>query len=152
MRFFIVALVALALVPGLTGTAGAAGYQVVGKEECTCSPLVARGVYPDTLNKLHQAVYFPTLIAAVDQVAMDLKSVVTHFVEGPAAESQESASSAEETQAVQEKSASPAQEKVQKERKPAKEEKPAALKKKKSTHSLKKSSKKKRIKVPSGAK
>ncbi len=153
MRFLVVAIVALALVPGLTGIAGAAGYQVVGKEECDCSPLVARGIYPDTLNKLHQAVYFPTVISAVDQVAMDLKSVVTHFVVGDAAESQESTSSAEETKAVQEKSAPPAEEKVQKQEKPTKEEKPATLKKKKSTRSLKQiDKKKKKIKVPSRTK
>ena len=153
MRFLVVAIVALALVPGFIGTAGAAGYQVVGKEACDCSPLVARGVYPDTLNKLHQAVYFPTVIAAVDQVAMDLKSVVTHFVVGSPAESQESTPSAEEIKTIQEKSASPAEEKVQKDEKPAKEEKPATLKKKKSTRSLKQSdSKKKKIKVPSRAK
>ena len=33
MRFVVVAIVALALVTGLTGFAGAAGYQVVGKED-----------------------------------------------------------------------------------------------------------------------
>jgi hypothetical protein len=153
MRFVVVAIVALALVTGLSGFAGAAGYQVVGKEDCNCSPLVARGIYPDTLNKLHQAVYFPTVIAAVDQVAMDLKSVVTHFVVGGVPEEQESASSTEETKAIQEKSAPAAEEKVQKKEKPAKEEKPATLKKKKSTRSVKQvDTKKKKIKVPSRAK
>ena len=110
-------------------------------------------MYPDTLNKLHQAVYFPTVVAAVDQVAMDLKSVVTHFVVGDAAESQESTSSAEETRASRKSPRPPAEEKVQKDEKPTKEEKPATLKKKKSTRSLKQSdSKKKKIKVPSRAK
>jgi hypothetical protein len=153
MRFLVVAVVALAMVSGLSGTAGSAGYQVVGKEECDCSPLVARGVYPDTLNKLHQAVYFPSVISVVDQLAMDLKSFVTHFMVGSAPESQESVTPTEDTKAVKEKSAPPAEEKLQKEEKPAKEETPAAVKKKKSPHQQKQiDKKKKKIKVPPRAK
>lgn len=149
MRFLVVAIVTLALVPGLVGTALSAGYQVVGKEPCNCSPLVARGIYPDTLNKLHDAVYFPTVLAAVDQVAMDLKSVVTHLAAAPAEEAQESGVASEDVKAAPQKSTT--EEKIQKEEK-AKEAPPAAVKKKakkKTTHSNKRSSKKhKKIKVP----
>lgn len=152
MRFFVVAIVTLALVPALVGTAFPAGYQVVGKEPCDCSSLVARGIYPDTLNKLHDAVYFPTVLAAVDHVAMDLKSVVTHLAAAPSAEAQESGVSAEDTKVAPEKSASPKEEKIQKEEK-AKEAAPATVKKKKAkkktTHSIKRNSKSQRkIKVP----
>jgi hypothetical protein len=152
MRFLVVAIVTLALVPGLIGTARSAGYQVVGKEDCDCSSLVARGVYPDTLNKLHQAVYFPTVISAVDRVAMDLKSVVTHLAASPAAEPQESTLPTEETKIGPEKAAPPAEQKIQKEEK-AKEATPATTKKKKAnkktTQSIKrKSTNKKQIKVP----
>jgi hypothetical protein len=152
MRFLVVAIVTLALVPGLVGTACSAGYQVVGKEDCDCSSLVARGVYPDTLNKLHQAVYFPTVISAVDRVAMDLKSVVIHLAAGPAAEPQESTVQEEDTKVAPEKATPPAEEKIRKEEK-AKEATPATTTKKKikkkTTQGIKKDGKpKKQIKVP----
>jgi hypothetical protein len=49
---------------------------VVGKECPDCSPLVARGIYPDSLNVIKEAFVLPQLVAALDQVAVEVRTAV----------------------------------------------------------------------------
>jgi outer membrane biosynthesis protein TonB len=58
--------------------ADAVGYVVVGKEECSCNPLVARGIIPDPLNQLQEAFVFPTLVSAVDRLAVDVRELLAN--------------------------------------------------------------------------
>lgn len=75
MRSFVVAALVCVLLGGLyPGTAGAVGLYAVGKEDCSCSPLVARGVIPDTLNKIHEALFLPQLAGALDKAALNIKA------------------------------------------------------------------------------
>lgn len=80
MRLPAVTVVVCAIFLGaLAEHAGAAGFYVVGKEDCKCSPLVARGIVPDTLNKLKEAFVFPSLVVVVERVAGEIKSIVSQF-------------------------------------------------------------------------
>jgi hypothetical protein len=77
MRSFVVAAAMCVLLGALLpGTAGAVGLYVVGKEDCDCSPLVARGIYPDTLNKIQEAVAFPQIAVALDRVAVEVRGML----------------------------------------------------------------------------
>jgi protoporphyrinogen oxidase len=77
MRSFVVAAALCAFLGALVpGTVGAVGLYVVGKEDCDCSPLVARGIYPDTLNKIQEAVAFPQIALALDRVAVELRGML----------------------------------------------------------------------------
>ncbi len=64
------------------GNSQAVGLYVVGKEDCDCSPLVARGIVPDTLNKLKEAFVLPQMIQALDWIALEIKGMVANL--GPA--------------------------------------------------------------------
>ncbi|MBM4328113.1 MAG: hypothetical protein FJ118_13235 [Deltaproteobacteria bacterium] len=77
--FLIVAAICVLLPLVLPMGAQAAGMIVVGKEECKCSPLVAQGVAPDTLNKLGHAFGFPSLFRAVDRIAGEVKNMLAQF-------------------------------------------------------------------------
>ena len=80
MRSFVtVAAICVLLSSVLPVGAQAAGMIVKGKEECKCSPLVARGVVPDTLNKLSHAFIFPSLFRAVDLIAGEVKNMLAQF-------------------------------------------------------------------------
>jgi hypothetical protein len=75
MRSFVVAALVCVLLGGLIpGTAGAVGLYAVGKEDCSCSPLTVRGIVPDTLNKIHEALFFPQVAGMLDRVAMNIKA------------------------------------------------------------------------------
>lgn len=80
MRSLVVA-GALALMAGVLGVQGAlaTGYVAVGKEECKCDPLIARGVVPDTLNKLHHALFFPTIISLLDKISVEGRAILAQF-------------------------------------------------------------------------
>lgn len=134
MRSLVVALIACMLVVGaLAQRSEAVGFQVVGKEECKCSPLVARGIVPDTLNKLKEAFVFPSLVVAVERVAGEFRAVVSQFGAGPMA-------------AVEPEVPPPSVEKKTEVKKEPVRMKPVKEKKKKSAE--KKSTTKRRIKQP----
>ncbi len=74
----------------------AAGVYAVGKEECNCSSLVARGIIPDSLNKLKEAIFFPELSLAVQNLAEEFRSALIHLAPKPAAASLADASNAKD--------------------------------------------------------
>lgn len=63
----------------------AVGLTAVGKEDCICSPLVERGIVPDTLNKLKLAFEFPQLAMVLDRLALDVRGILGQFGVGPQA-------------------------------------------------------------------
>ena len=87
----------------------------MGKEECTCNPLVARGIIPDPLNSLKEAVTFPQVGPALDQMAAGVKELIGQFGAPP---------SNGATAAVAPEELKEQKEKPSLEEKPAKEEKP----------------------------
>jgi len=151
MRSFIIAvLVTIALAAACVGNVHAVGLYAVGKEDRNCSPLVARGIIPDPLNKLHEVLLFPQLAMILDKIAIGIKDMVGQ-AGGPAALApEEEIKRGEEAQELKEK---PTTEKMPgKEEVVPKEEKPAiekkSIKKKKPAVQLKKDQKKKRVKIP----
>jgi hypothetical protein len=151
MRRMVVAMVCLALVAGFSATAGAVGLQAVGKEQCNCSPLVARGIIPDTMNQIHDALYFPTLMGVLDHVAVDVRTLVEQIGSPEVAEA-EAPPAKEEIKQSTEKARS--EEKVEKSEKTGKEEKAIKEqtkrngKKKPVTHAKKPVKKAPKVKVP----
>jgi hypothetical protein len=145
MRSFVIAVAAICLATALMGNAFAVGLYVVGKEECDCSPLVAQGIVPDTLNKLKEAFLFPQIAAVLDRVGQEVRAVLSGF--GPtSAQAAEPPTVTEQTDG---------KEKAAVEKPPAKEEKPAVekpAKSKKPTAKLKgiekKKKKEKKVKKP----
>ena len=116
MRSFLIAVaVCIVLVASFPGMADAVGLYTVGKEECNCSPLVARGIKPDVLNKLGEAFAFPEIALALDRLALAVRGSLSQFEAPEPAAVEEPATPEEEAPAVKEKE---------------KEEKPAAVKKK----------------------
>jgi hypothetical protein len=77
MRRFAIALV-VSCVLGIcsAGSADAVGFYVVGKEDCQCSPLVARGIVPDTLNKLKEAFFFPQVGVVLENFASEVRAML----------------------------------------------------------------------------
>jgi len=76
------AAVCLLLAWALAGNAAAVGLQAVGKEPCSCDPLVGRGIVPDTLNKLKSAVDFPQIPVFLDYLAADVRTVLSQIGTG----------------------------------------------------------------------
>jgi hypothetical protein len=153
MRSFIIAvLVTIALAAACVGNVHAVGLYAVGKEECNCSPLVARGIIPDPINKLHEALLLPQLAMILDKIAIGIKDMIGQTGGPSAATSEEEIKRGEEAQELKEKPA--IEKKSDKEDIAPKEEKPAVEKKsikKKPAMQLKKDSgkkKKKRVPVP----
>jgi len=104
MRSFVATAVLCVLLGGLVpGAADAVGLYAVGKEDCTCSPLVARGVVPDTLNKIHEAVAFPQIAVALDNVALHVKGLLDQGAGTTTAALSEPTGVSEEAPALKEK-------------------------------------------------
>jgi hypothetical protein len=154
MRSFIIAvLVTIALAAACVGNVHAVGLYAVGKEECNCSPLVARGIIPDPLNKLHEALLLPHLAMVLDKIAMGIRDMVGQTSGPYAVAPEEEIKRGEEAPELKEKPAiekkSGKEEIAPKEEKPATEKK--SIKKKKPSMQLKKDDgkkKKKRVKIP----
>ncbi|HMK33798.1 MAG TPA: hypothetical protein VK463_01940 [Desulfomonilaceae bacterium] len=144
MRSISIALVSICLAAALVGNSYAVGLYVVGKEDCDCSPLVARGIVPDTLNKMKEAFLFPQIAEVLDRIGIEVKAMLAGLGPAPA--------EAAETPAITEQTEGKA--KTEMEKAPAKEEKPAVekpAKHKKPTAELKKVEKKKtkkKVKMP----
>ncbi len=140
----IVAAIFVVLTTVWIGHSQAAGLYVVGKEDCDCSSLTARGIVPDTLNKLKEAFLLAHIAAALDKVAVEIKGMVDQFGKPPVVEATavppETAD--KEKTAVEEK---PAKEKPTIDKKSEKKVKKAGFQNAKAD----KSKKKKRVKVPS---
>ena len=80
MRYVVVAgaVILIAAVAGVQ-CAGAVGYDVLGKEKCRCDPLVARGILPDTANKLWEMLFIPKLGSILDHIAVNGKAMLAQF-------------------------------------------------------------------------
>jgi hypothetical protein len=97
MRSFLIAgMLCVVLAFACTTGSQAAGVYAVGKEECNCSSLVARGIIPDSLNKLKEAIFFPELSLAVQGLAEEFRSVLMHLAPKPPAASLVDASNAKD--------------------------------------------------------
>ena len=128
MRSYIIAvLVTIALATACVGNVYAVGVYTVGKEECNCSPLVARGIIPDPINKLHEALLFPHLAIVLDKIAIALKDMVGQIGTPPTAAFEEAIKKGEEASELKGKAA--IEKKPGKEEVLPKEEKPAIEKK-----------------------
>ena len=153
MRSFTIAvMVTIVLATACVGNVYAVGLYAVGKEQCNCSPLVARGIIPDPLNKLKEALVCSQLAQVLDKIVVELKGMVAQ-VGAPSVGAYEEATKEEEIQGIKEKPT--LEKKPGKEEGPAKEEKPAIEKKsikgKKPALQLKKDEtkkKKRRVKIP----
>jgi hypothetical protein len=103
MRYVVVA-GAVILIAAVAGVqyAGAVGYDVLGKEKCSCDPLVARGVLPDTANKLWEVLFIPKLGFILDRIAVEGKAMLAQFgaAEQPEVQATTSAPSGTETVAA----------------------------------------------------
>jgi len=142
----IVAAVFVALATVWVGNAQAVGLYAVGKEDCDCSPLTARGIVPDTLNKLQEAFLLSHIAAALDKVAVEIRGMVDQIGKPPITEA------ATTPPELPDKTEKPAiTEKPEKDTKPTIDKKSEKTGKKIGIKSAKadKSKKKKRVKVPS---
>ncbi len=142
---------AIALATACVGNVHAVGLYAVGKEECNCSPLVARGIIPDPLNRLHEALLLPQLAMILDKIAVGIKDMVGQIGTAPTVAPEEEIKRGEEAPELKAKPTfekKPGKEEISpKEEKPAIEKK--SIKKKKPALHLKKDQKKKRrVKVP----
>ena len=148
--FMITVVVTIALATACVGNVHAVGVYAVGKEECNCSPLVARGIIPDPLNKLHEVLLFPQIAMVLDKIAMGIKDMVGQAGGPSAVAPEEEIKRGEEAQELKEKPAT--EKKPGKEEISPKEEKPAiekkSIKKKKPAVQLKKDGGKKKKRVP----
>lgn len=101
MRYMVVA-GAVVLIAAVAGVqyAAAVGYDVVGKEKCSCDPLVARGALPDTVNKLHEALFVPKIAFILDRIAVEGRAMLAQFGAGAQPEVQETAAAPSSTEAV----------------------------------------------------
>jgi len=152
MRSFIIAvMVTIALAAACVGNVYAVGVYAVGKEDRNCSPLVARGIIPDPLNKLHEVLLFPQLAMILDKIAVGIKDMVSQVGMPPTAAFDEAIKKGEEASELKEKPA--IEKKPGKEEISPKEEKPATEKqsikgKKPGVQSKKDQKKKRRVKIP----
>ena len=136
MRSHIIALaICVSLWTGFLANAHAAGYYSVGKEDCNCSPLVARGIMPDTLNQLVEALAFPKIGWAFERLATEIKLIASQFGPKPTPEIADAIEKKEVSAEIEEP--------IKVEKKPVLREKKGKVKK-----TAKETSKKKRVKVP----
>ena len=141
----IAAALCVALATVWSGSAQAVGLYVVGKEDCNCSPLAARGIVPDPLNKMTEALLLPQFAEVLDRIALEIKGMLDQIGKPPVAET---AAVAPEAEVTKEKPA--LEEKPAKEEKAAVEKKPEKKAKKASLQSAKEDKKKKKkVKMPS---
>jgi hypothetical protein len=146
--------VSIVLAIACVGNVHAVGLYAVGKEECNCSPLVARGIIPDPLNKLKEALLLPQMAMVLDKIVVEIKGMIGQVGGPSAAASEEAIKQGEEAPELKEKQA--IEKKGSKEEvSPPKEEKPALEKKpirkpKPALHLKKDDGKKKkrRVKIP----
>src|SRR5208283_2406316 len=94
-----------------------------------------RGIIPDPLNKLHEALLFPQLAMILDKIAVGIKDMVGQVGMPPTAASEEAIKKGEDASELKEKptiekkpgkeEVSPKEEKPAIEKKPNKKKKPA---------------------------
>jgi outer membrane biosynthesis protein TonB len=140
MRYFIVLVVSVVSTVFL-GNAGAAGLVAMGSEPSDCSPLIARGIIPDPLNRLADMLYFPQVASALDSVAVEVRSMLTPVETESTVEPEEEAKEGKEKSTLEEKPETPAKEAVR----PSEKKKTIAQSKKTSQK------KKKPVKMPGRA-
>ena len=62
------------------GGAQAIGNYVVGQEKCDRTSLNARGIIPDTMNKIKEVFVVPSFVVkAIDTVAGEVKAILSQF-------------------------------------------------------------------------
>ena len=141
MRYIIVLAVVFALTALCLGNAVAAGLVPRGSEPADCSPLVARGIIPDPLNRLADMLYFPQVASALDSVAVEVRSMLARPSEEAAVEPEAEVKEPKEKSSLEEKPEAPAKEAIR----PSEKKKRVAQSKKPSQK------KKKRVKMPGRA-
>jgi hypothetical protein len=82
MRAVMIAVLCIVLA-AVASQSHAVGLYVVGKEDCNCSPLVARGIVPDALNVLKEAFLFPQLTYALDRLAQEVQTMLVQIGSPP---------------------------------------------------------------------
>ncbi len=140
----IAAAICVAMATVWSGSAQAVGLYVVGKEDCNCSSLTARGIVPDPLNKMTEALLLPQFAEVLDRIALEIKGMLDQVGRPPVAET---AAVAPEAEVTKEKPS--VEEKPAKEEKAAVEKKPGKKEKKAGLQATKEKKKKKRVKMPS---
>ncbi len=86
MRYFLVSLLCVAALFAFSSNSLAVGVYTPGNERCDCSPLIQRGVIPDTWNKLTEALLIPQICWAIDRLTIEAKAVIDQFGQPPANE------------------------------------------------------------------
>ncbi len=95
MRYIFVSLLLVAALFAFSSNSSAVGVYIPGKETCDCSPLVQRGVIPDTWNKLTEALLIPQISWAIDRLTLEAKAVISQFGQPPTSQTAEVSSSKE---------------------------------------------------------
>ena len=86
MRYLLVSLLCVAALFAFSSNSLAVGVYTPGLERCDCSPLVQRGVIPDTWNKLTEALLIPQISWAIDRLTIEAKAVISQFGQPPSSE------------------------------------------------------------------
>jgi hypothetical protein len=136
MRALCIALLVVLLSVATITYSHAVGLYLVGKEDCSCSELVAKGIYPDTINKLTEALMFPQLALVLDKVGEQVQLMLANIGAPPTDGSTEAA--LRNLEDVTDK-----EEKISKTEAPEIKKSPA----KKAASHLKKTAKKKKLRI-----
>lgn len=95
MRYIFVSLLLVAALFAFSSNCSAVGVYIPGKETCDCSPLIQRGIIPDTWNKLTEALLIPQISWAIDKLTLEAKAVISQFGQPPTSQTSEVSSSKE---------------------------------------------------------
>jgi hypothetical protein len=71
--------VVCALSAMMAGSVLAVGMVSVGEGKCDCPSLVAKGVVPDTINRLKETLVFMKLAPVLDRIAGEIKAMLGQF-------------------------------------------------------------------------
>ncbi len=154
MRYLLVSLLCVAALFAFSSYSVAVGVYIRGQERCDCSPLVQRGVIPDTWNKLSEALLIPQISWALDKLTIEAKAVIMQFGQPPSNEIAE-VSAAKEAKELKDEPPPLVKEKIKKvdkkKKKPVVTASKTNLKKNKKTDTKNDKPTKKRIKAPAKA-
>ncbi len=152
MRYLLMSLLAVAALFAFCSSSWAVGVYTPGQEKYDCSPLVQRGIIPDTWNKLTEALLIPQISWAIDKLTIEAKAFIGQFGQPPSSDiASVSSSKADDTKELKDEPLPLVKEKSKKPDKKLKKPLPksakANLKKSKPTDT-KNTKPKKRIKAP----
>ncbi|MGO8880014.1 MAG: hypothetical protein ACLQMS_10950 [Desulfomonilaceae bacterium] len=151
MRYLLASLLCVAALFAFSSNSLAVGVYTPGLERCDCSPLVQRGVIPDTWNKLTEALLIPQISWAIDRLTIEAKAVISQFGQPPSSEISE-ISAAKEAKELKDEPPPLVKEKIKKvgkkKKKPAINSSKKVAKKTKKAETKNAKPAKKRIKAP----